>query len=85
MAGMATHRSTLRDLVGEDADGKTYPVQCELVEQESTDPQDASHRRWELTATHARLEDGRALQQDGEVWKMTSGKPELVLKVVGLR
>ena len=85
MARMATHRTTLRDLTGEDADGKHYPVQSEVIEQEITNADDPAHRRWEITATHARLQDGRQLLQDGEVWKTASGKPELVLKVVGLR
>jgi hypothetical protein len=76
---MTTHRSTNRELTGEDADGNSYTVKCEFVEHKA---KGADPAQWEITAVNARLEDGRALQQDGDVWKTTEG-PELVLHVSG--
>ena len=73
------HRSTTRELIGEDADGNTYAVRCEFVETKA-EGRDPEH--WEITAVNARLDDGRRLRQDGDVWKTTEG-PELVLHVSG--
>ncbi|MDM0042882.1 hypothetical protein QTH91_00170 [Variovorax dokdonensis] len=79
---MTTHRSTNRELTGEDADGNTYVVKCEFVEKKVNDPADPKHDHWEISAVNARLEDGRELRQDGDVWKTVNG-PELVLHVSG--